>query len=327
MKAPMTLKDVWKAKKRVQAFLPPTPLLYSAPLTDLAGVPVYLKLEQLQATGSFKLRGATNMIHSLSNEEQDRGVVTFSTGNHGFAVAYAAANLGIRAVICVSERVPAAKIQALKESGAELHIEGNSQDEAAEICARLQREEGLTLIPPFDHPLIIAGQGTMGLEIVEELPDVEYVLGGLSGGGLLSGVGLSLKETDPSIHITGLCVEKGAAMDESILAGKPVHVPEHPTYADSLLGGIGLDNQYTLTLSTRYVDERIRLSEESIARGMAFLYERHRLIVEGAAAVGVSALIDRLVKPRGPAVVLITGNSIDPHDHFQAIKPFVESRK
>ncbi|RSL29888.1 hydroxyectoine utilization dehydratase EutB [Salibacterium salarium] len=319
----MTVKDVWLARKRIQETLPRTPLLYSFPLSKQTGVPVYLKLEQMLATGSFKLRGASNMIAALSLDDQKQGVITFSTGNHGFAVAYAAARLGIRAVVCVSETVPSAKIKALQESGAELHVEGKSQDEAAEVCLRLQQEKGFTLIPPFDHPDIIAGQGTIALEVLEELPEVDTLLTGLSGGGLLSGIGLVLKETDPAIRIVGLSVEKGAAMDDSIQAGKPVDTPEHPTHADSLLGGIGKKNRYTLPLITRYVDERLRLSEESIARGMAFLYKHHRFIVEGAAAVGVSALLEGAVQPDGPTVVVATGNSIDVQDHNRAVSPYL----
>ncbi|MFZ4454089.1 hydroxyectoine utilization dehydratase EutB [Salibacterium aidingense] len=321
----MTVRDIWVAKKRLQELLPKTPLVSSPVLSEKTGVPVYLKLEQMQPTGAFKLRGAANMLASLEPQERARGVITFSTGNHGFAVAYAAAELGLRAVVCVSEHVPPTKIEALQASGAELHIEGESQDEAAEVCRRLQQEKGFILIPPFDHPEIIAGQGTIGLEILEELPEVKNVLAGLSGGGLLSGMGLALKETDPSIRISGLSVKKGAAMDDSIQAGTPVESPEHPTYADSLLGGIGLNNRYTLPMITRYVDERLRLSEESIARGMAFLYETHRFVVEGAAAVGVSALLDGAVQPEGPAVVVVTGNSIGVREHYQAVAPYLHS--
>ncbi|MGY4688287.1 hydroxyectoine utilization dehydratase EutB [Salibacterium sp. K-3] len=321
----MTLRDVWMAKKRIRQALPPTPLIPSPVLSEKTGVPVYLKLEQMQPTGAFKLRGAFHMVSSLPPEDKKRGVITFSTGNHGFATAYAAAQTGIEAVVCVSRQVPEAKIRALQASGAELHIEGESQDEAAEVCARLQQEKGYILIPPFDHPAIIAGQGTIGLEILEELPEVQTVTAGLSGGGLLSGIGLALKETDPSIQITGLSVKQGAAMDDSIRAGRPVEAPEHPTYADSLLGGIGSANRYTMPLITRYIDERLRLSEESIARGMAFLYETHRFVVEGAAAVGVSALLDGSVKPKGPAVAVITGNNIGVQEHHQAVSPYLHS--
>ncbi|MFB5664327.1 hydroxyectoine utilization dehydratase EutB [Alteribacillus sp. HJP-4] len=322
----VTMKHVWKARKRIRGLLAPTPLLPSQELSRLTGSPVYLKLEQMQPSASFKLRGATNMIASLPDKSRQKGIVTFSTGNHGFAVAMAANELGIRAVVCVSERVPEAKISALRVSGAELHIEGDGQDEAGDVARRLEMEEGLTLIPPFDHPEIIAGQGTMGLEILEELPDVNAVLAGLSGGGLLSGLGLALKKTDPAIQVIGISVEKGAAMNDSIRAGKPVQISEYPTLADSLLGGIGLDNIYTFSMVKQYVDQRLSISEESIAKGMAFLYEKHRLVVEGAAAVGVGALLDGSFQPDGPTVLVITGNSISAAEHYQSVRPFLQDR-
>ncbi|MFD2707144.1 hydroxyectoine utilization dehydratase EutB [Salibacterium lacus] len=322
----ITVRDVWIAKKRIQQTLPPTPLIPSPVLSEKTGVPVYLKLEQMQPTGAFKLRGAVNMITSLPSEEKKRGVVTFSTGNHGFATAYAAAQAGMKAVVCVSKHVPEAKIHALEVAGAELHIEGESQDDAAKVCARLQEQKGYVLIPPFDHPAVIAGQGTIGLEILEELPEIQTVAAGLSGGGLLSGIGLVMKEADPAVQVAGLSVKKGAAMDDSIQAGRPVVSPEHPTHADSLLGGIGSANRYTMPLVTQYVDKRIRLSEESIARGMAFLYETHRFVVEGAAAVGVSALLDGTVKPAGPAVAVVTGNNVGIQEHRQAVLPWLSNQ-
>ncbi|SFQ04764.1 hydroxyectoine utilization dehydratase EutB [Salibacterium halotolerans] len=322
----ITVRDIWTARNRIRQTLPPTPLILSPVLSEKTRVPVYLKLEQMQPTGAFKLRGAINRITSLPPEEKRRGVITFSTGNHGFATAYAAAQAGIQAVVCVSKNVPQTKIDALEGAGAELHMEGQSQDEAADVCARLQEEKGYVLIPPFDHPDIIAGQGTIGLEILDELPDVQTVAAGLSGGGLLSGIGLALKGADPSIQIAGLSVKKGAAMDDSIQAGKPIASLEHPTYADSLLGGIGAANRYTLPMVKQYVDERIRLSEESIARGMAFLYETHRFVVEGAAAVGVSALLDGAVKPKGPAVAVVTGNNVGIQEHQQAVLPWLSKR-
>ncbi|WP_054636300.1 hydroxyectoine utilization dehydratase EutB [Thalassobacillus sp. C254] len=319
----LTVRHVWEAKERIQSTVSSTPLLYSLPLSKRLDVPVFLKLEQLHPTGSFKLRGATNMINNLSEEEKATGVTTFSTGNHGFAVAFAASRLGLRAVICISENVPSSKVEALKESGAELHIEGKGQDDAEAACYRLRDEEGLTVIPPFDHPDIIAGQGTIGLEILEELPQVTTVMGGLSGGGLLSGVGMVMKEAAPDTQVIGLCVEKGAAMDESLLAGKPVVIPEHPTYADSLLGGIGQKNKYTYRCVKQYVDQRCRLPEEIIAKGMAYLYEKHRLVVEGAAAVGVGALLAGTVQPTGPTVILVTGNNVGVKDHYKAVHPYI----
>ncbi|MGG7620597.1 hydroxyectoine utilization dehydratase EutB [Bacillus coreaensis] len=317
----LTIRDVWKAKKNIQGIVQKTPLVFSPVLSEKCGASIYLKCEHLHQTGSFKLRGATNMINSLSSEEKARGVTTFSTGNHGLAVAYAAKQLGIRAVICVSTRVPKAKSEAILKMGAELEIYGDGQDDAEKRCYELHYQEGLTIIPPFDHPLIIGGQGTMALEILEELPDVNGVIGGLSGGGLLSGVGVTMKQSDPSIKIIGVTMEKGAAMHASIASGQPVEVKEFHTLADSLLGGIGVDNQYTFPLVKKYVDDYVLIPESTIAKGMALLYEQHRMIVEGAAAIGVGALIDGLVKPPGDTtVVILSGNNVDLDSHIESIK-------
>ncbi|WP_059102967.1 hydroxyectoine utilization dehydratase EutB [Shouchella shacheensis] len=324
MQQQIFMRAVWQARKRLQPYLTKTPLIKSAVLSEKCGVPVWLKLETLQPSGSFKLRGALNFLQSLPVAEQQRGVTAFSTGNHGLAVAYAAKQAGIRAVIFVSEAVPEAKKEALRASGAELVITGKSQDEAGAACLQMSEKEGLPLVPPFDHPAIIAGQGTLGLELLEDLPEIDTVIAGLSGGGLLGGVGLALKETDRSITVAGISIEKGAAMEESLAAGRPVDVPEHPTFADSLLGGIGADNRYTLEAVKQYVDTRFRLSEESIARGMAFLYKHHRLVVEGAAAVGVGALLHGDIRPKGPTAVIVTGAGIDVGTHLETVRPYMD---
>ncbi|MBB6449637.1 threonine dehydratase [Geomicrobium halophilum] len=317
------MRTVWKARKRLSDYLKKTPLIPSPALSEHSGVPIFLKLETMQPSHSFKLRGAFNFLSSLHTKEKERGVSTFSTGNHGLAVAYAAKQMGIRAVIFVSESVPEAKKEALRSSGAELVVTGKSQDEAGAACLKRSQDEGLSVVPPFDHPEIIAGQGTIALEILEDLPEVDTVAAGLSGGGLLSGIGLAMKHTDYAITVTGISVKKGATMDESIAAGKPVEIPEHPTYADSLLGGIGLDNHYTFKAIQQYVDRRLRLEEGDIARGMAFLYKHHHLVVEGAAAVGVGALLNGSIRPQGPAVVVVTGAGIDVQTHQDIVRPYL----
>ncbi|SDJ26626.1 hydroxyectoine utilization dehydratase EutB [Natribacillus halophilus] len=318
------MRSVWKARHRLRDHLEKTPLIESPILSEHSGVPIYLKLETMQPSRSFKLRGAFNFLLSLTKEEKNRGVSTFSTGNHGLAVAYAANRLGMRAVIFVSESVPEGKKAALRDSGAELVVTGKSQDEAGEACHERSQNEGLTVVPPFDHPEIIAGQGTIALEILEELPEVETVAAGLSGGGLLAGIGMALKYTDPTITVTGISVEKGATMDESIAAGKPLEIPEHPTYADSLLGGIGLDNQYTFSAIQKYVDVRRRLAEADIAKGMAFLYKYHHLVVEGAAAVGVGALLNGTIQPQGAAALVVTGAGIDVESHSEIVRDYLD---
>lgn len=282
----ITLQDVWKAKCTISAIIHKTPLIFSKALSDNTGAEIYLKYEHVHESGAFKMRGAVNAIYQLTAEQKKRGVTTFSTGNHGFAVALATKKLGIRSVICVSKHVPLAKIEKIKSLGAELEIYGDGQDDAEQRCYELQKEQGLTLIPPFDHPSVISGQGTIALEILEDLPSVHSVIGGLSGGGLLSGVGLVMKNTNPSIQVFGVSMEKGAAMYESLKAGKPVVVSEHETLADSLLGGIGDENKYTFSMVNEYVDQSLLVNEETIKKGMAYLYKEHKIVVEGAAASG-----------------------------------------
>ncbi|MEW9667440.1 hydroxyectoine utilization dehydratase EutB [Ammoniphilus sp. 3BR4] len=319
-----TIRDVWAARKRIAPIVKRTPLIYSNRLSEIAEASVYLKLENMHDIGAFKVRGAANKILSLSPEEQKRGVSTFSTGNHGQAVAYVAQKLGIKAVVCISNRVPKAKVDAIRRWGAQLEIVGESQDAAGEHCFRLQREHGLTVIPPFDDPHIIAGQGTIGLEILEELPEVDMVIGGLSGGGLHAGVGLALKSNDPDIQVIGVSMEHGAVMHESLKEGRPVVLEERDTLADSLLGGIGLDNQYTLPMVRDYVDQSILISEETIAEGMAYMLETHRMVVEGAAAVGIGALLrGKISKPGGHIAIIISGCNVDLHAHLQATQSFI----
>ncbi|PAV30855.1 hydroxyectoine utilization dehydratase EutB [Virgibacillus profundi] len=308
---PVTLRDIWKAKKRISSVVQKSPFIYSPVLSEITGSSVHLKLENLNVSGSFKIRGATNKILSLTSEEKQRGVTTFSTGNFGMSVAYISRKLGINATICISKRVPKAKMEALHKSGAKIEIHGNSQDEAEQRSYELEREQGLSVIHPFDDAYIIAGQGTIGLEILEDFPEVDTVIGGLSGGGLLSGIGVALKSIDPEIRVLGVSPIHGAAMYESIQSGKPVIVEEKDTLADSLLGGIGMNNQYTFDMVQQYVDEVTLLEEEDIAKGMAFMLDKHRMVIEGAAASGIGAILNGKVQLGSHVVVVISGCSVD----------------
>lgn len=307
----LSLKDIWLAKKRISQFVPKSPLIYSPALSEVAGASVYLKLENMNPSGSFKIRGAANKILSLSEEERNKGITTFSTGNFGMSVAYVAKKLGIDATICISKRVPNGKVEALQNSGATVEVYGESQDDAEARSYELEREDGLTVIHPFDDPYIIAGQGTIGLELFENLPEVNTVIGGLSGGGLHSGLGIALKETNPRIRLVGLSTAKGAAMYESIQAGKPVQIEENDTLADSLLGGIGTENQYTFPLVQQYVDELLLMNEQEFADGMSFMLDKHKMIIEGAAASGIGALLHQKIKPGSQVAVIVTGSSVD----------------
>lgn len=308
-----TLHDVFCASARIKALIARTPLLESAELAEKTGArSIHLKLESLQNTGAFKIRGAANKILSLGEDEKTKGVITFSTGNHGKAVAYVAAKLGIKAVVCLSEHVPAYRAEAIRKLGCQVSVKGHTQDEAEENYRKLAAEKGLVPVVPFDDPQIIAGQGTIALEILTALPEADLLLIPLSGGGLLAGIAMAAKSINPGIHIVGISLERSPAMLESLKAGRPVQVPEKDSIADSLLGGIGIENRYTLALSDKYTDQHLLISEEEIKDGMFYLFERHRLVVEGAAAVGVGALIHRKIAVQGKKVVsLVTGSSIE----------------
>jgi threonine dehydratase len=315
------LYDVYTAQRRIDSMVRPTALIADTSLAKRCGAAsVHLKLECLQNTGAFKVRGASNKILSLSDEQKRRGVITFSTGNHGKAVAFVAAQQNIRAVVCLSEHVPAYRADMIRSFGAELVIHGASQDEAEHHYVELVAQKGFTPVEPFDDPLIIAGQGTIALEILSELPETEVLLVQLSGGGLLGGIAMAAKSINPRIHIVGVSIDRSPAMLESVKAGKPVAVEEKDTLADSLLGGIGLNNRYTLPLVERYVDEHVCVSEQQIIEGMVHVFERQRLIAEGAAAVGVGALLGGLFDAGGKRVVtLLSGSTVASKTYLETV--------
>jgi threonine dehydratase len=311
----VSLSDIRAARERIAGKIIPTPTVSSPTLSERAGAPVYLKLETRQTTGAFKLRGASNAIASLSRQEKTRGVVAASTGNHGRALAYAAKLEGMRAVVCMSRLVPENKLAEIRRLGAEIRIVGDSQDDAQAEVDRLVADEGLVMVPPFDHAAVIAGQGTLGLELVEAVPDVATVLVPLSGGGLAAGTAAAVKGLRPHARVLGISMRRGAAMKAGLDAGRPVAVEEVPTLADSLGGGIGLDNRFTLAMCRDLLDDVVLLSEEEIAAGIAHAYAQEREIVEGAGAVGIAALLAGKVKVSGPAVLVLSGRNIDMNLH------------
>jgi len=315
----LQLTDIYLARQRIESLVRRTAMEYSPSLSRRVGVAVYLKLESLQITGSFKLRGASNAVAQLNDAQKARGVVAASTGNHGRALAYAASRQGVKAIICLSNLVPANKVEAIRELGAEVRIVGQSQDDAQREAERIAAESGAALLPPFDHPAIIAGQGTLGLEIIEQLPDVAQVLVPLSGGGLFAGVALALKSASPQITTHGISMQRGAAMHASLGAGRPLEVDEQPTLADSLGGGIGLDNRYTFSMTRDLCDHLHLLSEASIANAIRHAYREERLVLEGAAVVGIAALLDGLIEPRGPIVVVVSGRNVDIDQHLRVL--------
>ncbi len=318
MTRPITLQASFAARHRIADGIRQTPLVGSASLSALTAADISLKLEQTQITGSFKLRGATNAVLSLTPAQRAAGVVGVSTGNHGRGLAYAAAQAGVRCIICMSELVPQNKVDGIRSHGAEVRIVGRSQDDAQVEVGKLVAD-GMVMLPPFDHPDIIVGQSTVALEMMEQAPDLQTVLVPLSGGGLISGVGMVMKAVSPQIRVIGISMERGAAMYESQRAGKPVLVPELATLADSLGGGVGLDNQHTFAMTRDFVDDLVLVTEAEIAAAIRHAYWQERQIIEGSGSVGIAALLAEKIENPGRCVALISGQNIDMDLHHRII--------
>jgi threonine dehydratase len=322
----LTIRDVYLARARIASLVHKTPLISSPELSALTGSKITLKLECLQETGSFKPRGAANKVLSLKKEAQQRGIIAISSGNHGRALAYVARSLGLRAVVCIAETVPANKQDSIRGLGAEVVVHGHTYDEADKEAFRLAEKEGLKMIHPYDDPLVIAGQGTIGLELLEELPDLDTVIVPLSGGGLLGGIAFALKSIDPKIHVVGVMMERGPVMVESLRAGRIVDIVEEPTLADALAGAIP-PNRYSFELVQKTIDETVLVSEEEIGAAMAFALERHHLVVEGGGAVGIAALMSGKLPHLGKsAAVIISGANVDIDILLQVVRDHLDSR-
>lgn len=321
----LNLSHVFDAAERVKPLVRHTLLAPAEPLAEEVGATaVHLKLESLQNTGAFKVRGASNRILTLTEEERANGVITFSTGNHGKAVAYVAGRTGIPAVVCVSTHVPGYRVEMIRRLGAEVVVKGDSQDEAEEEYNRILIERGMFPVVPFDDPFVVAGQGTIALEMLRDKPDLDTILVPLSGGGLLAGVAMAAKLIKPTIRMIGVSIERSPAMLKSLEAGKPVVVREQDTLADSLLGGIGLENRYTLPLIRQYVDEHVVVDEPEIEQAMFYAMHHHSLVVEGGAAVGIAALRSGKVRAGGERVgVVVSGASVEPAQYVSVIQKFL----
>lgn len=315
-----TPEDIARAARAIAATVRHAPLVACEGLSERLGLSLHLKPEALQRTGSFKLRGASNRIRALAPQERQRGVVTVSTGNHGRAVAYAARAAGVRAVVCLSELVPAHKVEAIRRLGAEVWRIGRSQDEAEAAAQQLAERQGMVMIHPFDDPAVIAGQGTVGLEILDDLPEFDGLLVPVSGGGLAAGIALAVRSRLPRLRIVGVSMARGAAMAASLRAGRPVEVMEEPSLADSLGGGIGRNNRWTFALCRELLDDFVLLSEEEIAEGMRALFREAGIVAEGGGAVGVAALRAGKVRvdPKSRLVAVVTGRNVAP-DSFAAV--------
>jgi threonine dehydratase len=315
----LTMAQVLASSKRIASIATRTPLKPSLSLSNDLGRPVSLKMETLQATGAFKLRGATNAILSLSDEARSRGVVTASSGNHGRAVAYVAKALGIPASICLSDLVPQSKVEAIRRLGADVHVGGKDQDAAMDVAHNIESTQGMSFISPFDNIDVIRGQATMGFEIIEDNPDVDTIVVPVSGGGLAAGVGFAVKTLKPDVKIIGVTMEHGASMYHSLAAGKPVNVEEVSTIADALQGGIGLDNVYSFDLCREFVDEVMLISDTQIMAAMTYAYRNEHLVLEGSGASGIGLLLDERASAFGDNIVTIcSGDNIDP-DTFMTV--------
>ena len=296
-----------------------TPLINSPVLSATAGVPVSLKAECLQETGSFKVRGAANALLALPADRRESGVVAVSSGNHGRAVAYVAKALGIRATICLSARVPAFKVEAIVALGARVVVGGPDQDDAEAAARQLVADEGVTLIHPFDDPLVIAGQGTIGLEVLDQRPDTRALVVPLSGGGLISGIAAAVHAADPGIAVFGVSQDRGPAMYDSLRAGRIVPVVEVDTLADALAGGLGEENRHTFEMCRSLLTDTVLVGERAIAEAMRLLHGEHGLRVEGGGAVGVAAVLSGVLSVAGPTVIVLSGGNVGDEDFARVL--------
>lgn len=304
------LSDILAAKKTIRGIADATPFVPSPFMSQRAGQAFLMKLENMQPIGAFKLRGAFNAVMSLPDDVA--GVTCCSTGNHGRGVAFAAAKHGIPAVICMSNLVPQAKVDGIKALGADVRICGKSQDDALAESLRMVATEGLVEISPFDDPKVIAGQGTIGLEMLETQPDLATILVPLSGGGLAAGVAVAAKSVNPNIRVIGVSMDRGAAMHASLSVGHPIEVEEVPSLADSLGGGIGLQNKLSFPLCRDHLDDVILVTEEEIRDAMQVLFYEDRIVAEGASVVGLAAVLSgKLGNARGPIGTIVTGRNLD----------------
>ena len=306
----ITLQKIQEAHKRIAPFVNYTPLIHSKYLSNNSKVK--LKLESLQITGSFKLRGATNKLLSLSKDQKQKGVIAVSTGNHGKGVAYAANILGIQSTIFMSSMVPIFRKEAIEALGSKVKIVGNNSDEADQYAKELAKKENITLIHPFDDEEIIAGQGTVGLEMLETFPEVDTVVVPTSGGGLSGGIALAIKLQKPEVKIIAVSMKRGPSMYESLKLGKPVDVEELETLADCLGGSIGIDNKYTFKIAQETIDDFVLVDENKIAEGIKLNFVEHKLVTEGAAATAVMVVKDNMTQQLGKNIIcLICGGNID----------------
>jgi threonine dehydratase len=306
----LTIRDVERARRQIQGSVLQSPCAESAVLSKLTGAGIFLKLENLQLTGSFKERGACNKLAALGDEQRARGIITASAGNHAQAVAYHASRLGIAATVVMPEGTPLIKAQSTRAFGAQVILHGTSYDDAAEHATALCQRDGSVYVHPFDDPLVIAGQGTIGLELLEQNPFLEAVVVPVGGGGLIGGVACALKETNPRILVYGVEAQEFPGMARALEAGAPVAVAAGKTIADGI--AVRRVGEQALELVKRYVDGLVTVDEEEIAAAILLLLEREKTVAEGAGAVGLAALLHERLDLRGKRIaIVLSGGNID----------------
>ena len=307
----MRLLDFYVAQRRIGHLIRKTPLEFSPSLSDTCGGEVWLKLENQQLNGSFKVRGALNKILQLSDEERERGIVAASSGNHAQGVGHASRMLGIDATVVVPGNTPKVKIEAIRNFGVELVVHGEEYMDAERLAREMEKEGGMTFISPYNDLEVIAGQGTIGLEMMEAMPDLEAILVPVGGGGLIAGVGCAVKAIDDAVEVIGVQSVASPVMCESIRRGRIVEMELEDSVAEALHGGIE-EGSVTFDMCREYVDDFILVQEEAIVEAIATLLATQHQIVEGAGAVGVAALMEEPERFRGHKTgVIITGANID----------------
>ncbi|HET8599401.1 MAG TPA: threonine ammonia-lyase [Segeticoccus sp.] len=308
---PVTQDDVVAARAALEGVVSPTPMQSSRALSDRVGAPTFLKCENLQRAGSFKIRGAYTRMSRLSDEEKARGVVCASAGNHAQGVALAARLLGLKATVVMPHGAPMPKLLATKGYGATVEQLGQTIDEGLERARQIEEETGAVLIHPFDHPDIVAGQGTCGLEILEQVPDVSTIVVSTGGGGLIAGIATVVKARRPDVQVIGVQAEQAAAWPRSLDAGHPVPAERMQTMADGI--AVGLPGQVPYAIVSELVDAVETVGEETLSRALLFLLERAKLVVEPAGAAAVAHLLDAGEgRYAGPVVAVLSGGNIDP---------------
>ena len=302
--------DIVAARELLRDVISPTPLLYSRVLSEQAGGPVYLKCENLQRTGSFKIRGAYVRIARLSAAERARGVVAASAGNHAQGVALAAALLGAAATVVMPERAPLPKVAATRGYGAAVIAHGSSVEDALDEALRFAARTGAVFIHPFDHADIVAGQGTVGFEIIEQCPGVRTILVPVGGGGIAAGITVAVHALDPGVRVVGVQAEAVPGLVASLAAGHPVQVVGAPTMADGI--AVQRPGDIPFAILAAAADRVVAVSEAALARGLLFCLERAKQVVEPAGAAGVAALLADPTTFEPPIVVVLSGGNIDP---------------